>query len=215
MGSWDRKDNTYVRYLQSWQDYLLTSTLRSIIVDWLRDTSTQSGKTAVAHFYCDFRDPDYRTPEIVLQSLLDQLVRQLDPDSPALSEIIQWHPHTLSARARDTQGVINSILPDFEQVYIVVDGLDECLELNVLLPVLETLGQRCRLLVTSRPRDDIARRLGRYSQIHMTRESTSNDIRAFVHSQIRERVQSQRLHVRDERVIEEVSRTLVDQADGM
>lgn len=173
------------------------------------------GKTALAYFYCDFRDPDYRTPEIVLQSLLDQLIRQLTPDSATLSEIIQWHPHTLSARALDTESVIKSILPEFREVFIVIDGLDECHELNVLLPVLEALGQHLRLLVTSRDREDIARRLRPYPCVRISQTFTADDIRVFVSSEITERLQTQRLYVRDERLVDELYRTLVDRSEGM
>lgn len=194
---------------------LTLNVLSAITIDRLKQFCEERGNTALAYFYCDFRDPDYRTPEIVFQSLLDQLLRQLPQDSPMLSEVVQWHPHMLSARAPDTESVIKSVLPEFQQVFVVIDALDECLEPNILMPLLEKLGKHLRLLVTSRDREDIRQYLRPYPCIRLNQESTAEDIRAFVDTEVKERLRTGRLVVRDKTLVEELSKVLVDKAEGM
>lgn len=102
-----------------------------------RYTNIESGEaqleslpfSAVALFYCNFRNAAKQGPDAVFQSLIHQLLKRLNQVSPSRAE------KRIGAinRLRDNEdstglswtGLLDDLISEFQQTYIVVDALDD------------------------------------------------------------------------------------------
>jgi hypothetical protein len=113
-----------------------------------------------AYFYFDFNDTQKQDPELMLRSLLCQLLQRsvaIPKDVEALFSSCkngQRQPSlhtTMEATKQTVQG--------FTHVYIILDALDECTQRKDLMDVLETVAgwqlENVHLLMTSRKERDI------------------------------------------------------------
>jgi hypothetical protein len=128
-------------------------------------------KAALAYVYFDYKDRARQTPENILAGLLKQLEFQLanspsSTDMPPMPHIQPLYERLHSQRKRpvfsDLQGMLLSIVAEFDDVYLLFDALDECDEAtqrNVLLPLITQLplsiiqegNKGCKIFVTARP----------------------------------------------------------------
>ena len=136
---------------------LTASDISSLVIDRLHDEAG-GGDIAVAGFYCDFRNQDEQTAVNILGAILKQLVARDD---------MLEHVRMAFRKAKKELGGRDLRLPDMvqmvkravatlPQVFICIDGLDECLPKHLL----ESLGSLrdilqespgTRILVTGRP----------------------------------------------------------------
>ncbi len=125
-----------------------------------------------------------------------------------------------SASARDLSALLKKMALNFDKVFIVIDGLDECGEPSTRFEVLATLknlndslDNRLRLLYTSRDEVDIREALSSFEKISIA--ARSSDIELYVLAELRNRIQSKRLRIADPKLASEISNTLVTKAQGM
>lgn len=114
--------------------------------------------------------------------------------------------------------VFHSVLVSLEDVYIILDALDECLEQERLMELIKTIcGWRLsclHVLVTSRHTVDIENKLATLVSKHISLEQAlpQNDIQKY----IRERLQSdRRLKQLGSEEKSEVEKVLLEGAHGM
>ena len=141
--------------------------LSSTIIEHLLQHCHGGPNTVIAYFYFDFNDAQKRNPELMLRSLICQLLQRLTTTSESLDALFsscengyrQPSQHALLEAMRQ-------VIQEFAHVYIVVDALDECTQRPELMDVLKTAEewqlQNLHLLMTSRKERDIESSLEDY-----------------------------------------------------
>lgn len=117
------------------------------------------GQVARAFIYCNYAERSEQSIEQLLGSLVQQLLRQC----PMLDEVEQFfNLHKASGKTADATEIcihLNRVIAQFSTVYIVIDALDECENMNKtrtrLLTQMNSLQPHVRIAVTSRPLGDI------------------------------------------------------------
>ncbi|KAH9964674.1 hypothetical protein BGW80DRAFT_1447974 [Lactifluus volemus] len=128
-----------------------------------------SGSALLGYFYFDFRDILKQDVHGLLTSLLAQLSAKSDPCNNALSQL--YSQHNAGSHQPDDQALTECLkeilrLQGLPDVYIIVDGLDECPNTSGfptarerVLDLVDELVQlnlpNLRICVTSRPETDI------------------------------------------------------------
>jgi hypothetical protein len=146
-----------------------------------------------AYFYFDFTDTQKQDPELMLRSLLCQLLQRLVVIPERVNALFsscgngQRHPpmHALLEVTRQT-------VQDFAQVYVVLDALDECTQRSELMDLLETVAEwrldNLHLVMTSRKERDIERSLEGYideeDAVCLQRDVVDKDIQRYVQQRL-------------------------------
>lgn len=171
----------------------------------------------MAYFYFDFQNQN--TPRAVLRSLIKQMSLQSLAIRTALVTLFSGHAEGQeSPKDEELMSMLKSAIQSFENVYIVFDALDECLERDELLRSLDTMhGWKLgmlHLLTTSRREGEIEEALtGLVShQVPMDGRLVDGDIRMHVRKTVGEDVKFQIWSVEEREMIET---TLTKGAHGM
>lgn len=174
----------------------------------------------LAFFYCDFRNSTDAAE--VMRSLLSQLVHRfldgiVDPGD-VLYDLIKERGRSgsiLKDAKRLARLIFNAAKQFTRKPLIVIDALDECSNIQILLDALVVLSQaRLRLFATSRPLQVIKDRFAHLPSLSLEKMSTavSADIQLHV---VRELDSDRRLRIAPARLKEEIRSTLCENADGM
>lgn len=185
---------------------------------------TQGGKTgsALAYYFCDYKDPATNDPRNILASLVVQFAAQ-DEECYKVAQTL-YENHCLSEGSRssytteDLKQCLLDMVKTLDHAFIVVDALDECV--NDRASVLEILhclndfpNENTKTLYTGRDELDIQTALSDYDRFSMA--ANSHDIRLFVDSEIARRTKNATLRIRDHALKEEIRERLVTKAEGM
>lgn len=180
---------------------------------------------AVAYFYCDYKDTNSQDPLMVMGSLATQLAQQSVESFELLRGLYQrYHPPGRMPMTADVPSlveVIKQMTMKFEEVFLVVDGLDECgkntVEVTKLLRSLDSVvksGQAVKIALLSRHEEDI-RRLLEKDFVHVQISARSEDLRLYVAAEIVTRKRDGTLDINNVSLEEEILQALVGGADGM
>ncbi|KAH9007206.1 hypothetical protein EDB86DRAFT_65044 [Lactarius hatsudake] len=194
--------------------------LASVVIEWVRNPPISGKRAAVAFFYCEHDNPKKHDPRSLLATLLHQILRQLpagpwdglelDPFSTA---------HSLENLCSSLKTACN-YLERTRPVFLVIDALDECdrTTREELLPLIISLGDDSRLLLTSRNEEDIWNALKNFPSIAITDQDVKNDIHQYVGRNVRlvgdGDSSARRVEVGDPDLLEGVLKTLREGADG-
>lgn len=177
-------------------------------------TASKDSRQGAVYYYCYFaHNQDEARP--LLRWTIGQLSRICGkvPDEimyPFTANHEPSLPQLLSA--------LESILQEFDIVYLMVDALDESLPREELVKVIRDLAtdqrfQKVRLLVTSREYIDIETVLSPIStSMSMTCELVEADIRVYVHQELRSNAKFKRW---SENLLLEIEDALAKGAKGM
>lgn len=163
----------------------------------------------VIFFYCEFQDSTKRNPTILLSTLLDQLLDQLEL-SPTAEGLLQRLSSRRSLHELDLESLILTFAAEFfDRVFVFIDGLDECdpEELEELVQNVTTIATKLRVFVASRELPEI-RQLDGHLQLTIYPDDIAADLRQFVEADVK------RLKVGDPALITEIVETLVQGAGG-
>ncbi|KAK7187899.1 ankyrin repeat protein [Paraphaeosphaeria sporulosa] len=134
--------------------------LSSTIIKDLLQHCGDDTSMVTAYFYFDFNDAQKQDPELMIRSLLCQLLQRTVAIPRGIDALFtsckdgQRYPsmHALLE-------VVRLTLQEFTQVYIVLDALDECTQRLELIDMLETVAgwqlDNAHLLMTSRKERNI------------------------------------------------------------
>jgi hypothetical protein len=138
----------------------------------------------LAWFYCDgTRNLSARTDiRYILGSILRQLLEASEKSKgshlKSLKQLQETANDTVDSKLANL--FIDTILSTsktFSQVYIVVDGIDECPKRTELCEsILKLSGANVKVLITSRRERDIADLLHNQNQVEISKDSSSADI---------------------------------------
>jgi hypothetical protein len=200
----------------------------STIIEHL-DAMRKAGLASLAFFYCDFREDQKKELRGLLSSLIVQLCHQSESYCDVIFKFYSEHAMGLRHPSDDALlGCLKDLLklPGLAPVYLVVDGLDECLNtsaipsprsrvLNLLKDLIESEFPNLRICVTSRPEADIKDVLGhlifRRVSLHDQYEQRG-DIKEYIESVINTHPTSRRWKAEHKQLVIDV---LTKKADGM
>jgi len=197
--------------------------LSSTVIDHLLQHCHKDMGMVTAYFYFDFNDTQKQDPELMLRSLVSQLLHRLAAIPEEVDALFsscgngQQQP-SLQALLE----VVPQLVRKFTHVYIVLDALDECTQRLELMAMLETLAgwhlDVVHLLVASRKERDIEISLGSYMKeddtVSLQRDVVDEDIGRYVRDRLSEdkRLEKWNKHAK---VVQEIERALMRGAHGM
>jgi hypothetical protein len=143
---------------------------------------------ACSYFFFDGRDgqKELQTVESLVRSLIRQISTPYGGLPAPLTKLFHsCHDGGSQPTVKSLQATLFLILEAFDDVYIVLDALDECAERKDLLKwITEMRKDKLHLLVTSRPEEDIAMhlRLLDPDHVYMEPKLVTGDIVRYIDS---------------------------------
>jgi hypothetical protein len=112
--------------------------IASLAIHYLQSVDCFEWTPGLAFIYCEYSLQINQ--ESLLGSLLEQLARRLFPLPTKLTTLYERHEkNRTQPSVKELQEVLHDIASFFERCFIVVDGLDECTDNEVMKFLLETL----------------------------------------------------------------------------
>lgn len=197
--------------------------LSSTVIEHLLQQYNNNTGTVTAYFYFDFNNAQKQDPELMLRSLLCQLLQRSFTIPKGVDVLFsacdngQRQP-SLHALLE----VLPQVMQQFTHVYIVLDALDECTQRLELMNLLETVAGRqldnMHLLMTSREERDIERSLKNYVKeegtICLQQDVVDKDIQRYVQQRLSDD-QTLAKWNKDVAVRQEIEDALIRGARGM
>ena len=199
------------------------SVLAAAIIEECLQRNGKDPDKAVAYFFCTYRQPLSQDPLSILSSLCMQLALQ----SEEAFEILQEAHHELYDGYFNTQPAperlaeaLQRISSCFTRVYLVVDGLDECgdhaEENTAVLAQIAASQQHDAINMALLSRDEVAiRHITEKDFKHIEIEARTEDVQLYVASELRERVTTRKLRLKDPTLKDLIMTRLVEGAKGM
>jgi hypothetical protein len=168
--------------------------LSSTIIEHLLQHCHDDTSMVTAYFYFDFNDTQKQDPELMLRSLLCQLLQSsvgILKGVDALFSSCENGRRNPSSHA--LLQVTKEAAQEFTHVYVVLDALDECTHRLELMDMLEAVAEwqldNLHLLMTSRKERDIERSLEEYIRegdtVCLQRDVVDKDIQRYVQQRLR------------------------------
>jgi hypothetical protein len=197
--------------------------LSSTIIEHLLQHCHDDTSIATAYFYFDFNDTQKQDPELMLLSLLCQLLQRLvviPKGVEALFSSCENGQRKPSLHA--LLDVTRQVAQEFAHVYVILDALDECAQRSELMDMLETIAgwplNNLHLLITSRKERDIETSLGSYvgeeDTVCLQRDVVDQDIQRYVQQRLRDNKSLAKWN-KDAVISQEIEDALMRGARGM
>jgi hypothetical protein len=188
---------------------------RSAVIDLL-ETKCDYAQVARAFVYCNYAERNDQTIEQLLGSLIQQLLRQC-PIPTETREVYKLHK---DSKTRSDLNILSTqlrlIVARFSLVYIIVDALDECGDVDktrsMLLQQLEGLAGNVKVLVTSRPLGDIS---SLEKAVRFEIVAQEDDMHKYITAQIKQETQLLDLCKKDKNLERDILDQIVKKAHGM
>ncbi|KAI0544531.1 ankyrin repeat-containing domain protein [Xylaria curta] len=197
-----------------------------IIAECLQRTASNHGAAsrpiALAYFFCSYRDVETHSIVNILSSLASHVARQDDRAFQVLQgyyEDLRSHSHNPgSPSTKRLAEILVQMSLFFDQLYIIVDGLDECGdEVRIVVQTLSRLsqdGDHITMALLSRNELYIRETLEQKFE-HMEVEAHTEDVELYVAAELERRITSRELRLRDMSLRGEIILQLVKGARGM
>jgi hypothetical protein len=168
--------------------------LSSTAIEHLLQHCHNDASMVTAYFYFDFNDTQKQDPELMLRSLLCQLLQRSFTVPKGVNAL---YSSCENGRRQPSLHVLLEVTrqsaQEFTQVYLVLDALDECTQRSELMDMLETVAgwqlDNLHLLMTSRKERDIERSLEGYVKeddtVCLQRDVVDQDIQRYVQHRLR------------------------------
>jgi hypothetical protein len=198
--------------------------LSSAIIENLNPLFSQT----LLYFYFDFNDIHKQTFKNMIRSLISQLYHKYPETTQELDTLFS---SCENGRQQPTSALLYKVLlhmiEQVNEVWLVLDALDECRTrkgpsteglLSWIREVLDSSQRNVHLLVTSRPEQDIKSGIMEFAHsddiVPIQSSLITDDIRAYVHTRVREDNSLKRWRSHPE-VQSEIETRLMEKADGM
>lgn len=191
----------------------------SVIEEALR---LHNPNTAVAFFYCDYKDSATQDLSNILGSLAQQFAKQDEDSFAKLREFYESHnPEHQSNVIYDSEALwslVRAVALVFDCAMIIVDGLDECgtnatLVVDSLTALNDGEDTTIKTIFLSRDEIEIRERLENYTKVSIA--ARSSDIRLYVGAEIDLRMRKKRLRIKDQSLKEHILERLGGGVEGM
>ncbi|KAL8790643.1 MAG: hypothetical protein Q9213_000491 [Squamulea squamosa] len=189
--------------------------MTSIVVNHIEE-ETRGTDSALAYVYCDYKDTKTQSAIGLLSSVTRQLAEQSIPLRP---EAKTFRDNDLERRRNPTEderiSLLRSMCSLFQTVYVCVDALDVCPELDrqKLLSMLQNVAPFIRIYITSLPHIDPQAGFINMSRLDILAESS--DIKAYLESEVSKSKRLSMFTARDTTLKDEIINTVNEKAAGM
>ena len=189
----------------------------------MEDVSTPSAKASnVIYYYCDYADQRTLQLDRILGSLLKQLFLNYKIPEHIETQLLQIYAGGTRLPAEMAlSAVFCSIVALYSELYIVFDGLDECAKsdwqamLKVFNQVTAIRNSNVKTFTTCVEEGSVSHHLANTPCIQFSCAATMQDIRAFVTSSVRSRIEDRNLRIRNPKLEQDIISELVSSANGM
>ena len=163
--------------------------LCATVVETLQQLCSAKSGTVCCYFFLKFDDDRKHRCEDMVKSFVLQLALSCQAIPKSLENLhascMDWKR---APSVTELLGVASQIVDEFEDVYLVVDALDECNDRERLLTILEVISQwnrgKLRILATSRDEKDIKDTITAITtsdtHINLKSDLINGDIEAYV-----------------------------------
>ena len=191
----------------------------SVIEEALR---TSNLSTAVAFFYCDYKDTATQDLSNILGSLAQQFAKQDEDSFTKLRDFYEaYNPEHRPNIEYDSDflfTLVKEMTLIFGNSIIIIDGLDECgMKASVVVDSLAALNEgddsTIKTIFFSRDEIDIRERLEYYTMVSIA--ARSSDLTLYVGAEIDLRMRKRRLRIKDQSLKGYIMKRLVEGAEGM
>ncbi|KAF9760747.1 hypothetical protein IL306_004140 [Fusarium sp. DS 682] len=145
-----------------------------------------------ANFYCDHNRADRNDPVAIIRSLVRQLC--CPRGSTSIDTCVEDQYLSRKAKgfasgrltAEECRDLLFRLLAGYQNVYIVVDGLDECdrasrhILMDLLEEMLEKFDQSIKVYIASRKATDLTKRYQKGDHLEVSANDNQADIERFV-----------------------------------
>lgn len=176
----------------------------------------------VIYFYCDYSDQ--KTVEFpgILGNFIKQLLLQIDMPNDIQSKLESTYQFGLRyPDADELLEILLLVLKHFEQVFIVLDGVNGCgrnsrvdIAAGIEL-IMESSPVTIKLFIASRAVEDLGQAFGKYISLPISVGNTASDIVSFANGTVQAKIASGELVVQTQTLVEEIVDALVKGAQGM
>jgi ankyrin repeat domain-containing protein 50 len=197
--------------------------ISSTIIEHMKEHCNLEPGFALAYFYFDFSDTEKQEVSAFVSSLITQLCNQVVDIPQELDDLYKkCNNGRQKATMRELKTTLSRIIKDLEDVFIVVDALDECPKngdrgelLEIITEIRAWSSSNMHLLVTSRLEPDIRETLTPLltsQAISIQGAQVESDIKVHVVSQL---AIDPRLKRWSSDIKTEIEKTLTAGANGM
>ncbi|KAF4635686.1 hypothetical protein G7Y89_g2417 [Cudoniella acicularis] len=171
--------------------------LTSKVIDEVQSALKRDPNQGFAFFYCKRNEPGRGDPLSVLKAYVRQLSTIAGDSHSIQRSVKQFYNEARQRASQLTMNDCKKLLLDFINIYpqttLILDALDECesqsrVELieifECLLSEAEEAKNPLKIFISSRPDDDIKRKLKHHANIEITATDNHEDITRFVGSRI-------------------------------
>jgi hypothetical protein len=193
----------------------------SMIEECLKRTLYAGSTKATCFYFCDYKEPESRDVANILSTLASQLARQNNEAFDILEAYYkELHPYKGLSRIPTSSRLLDIIVQmaeEFDQVLMVIDGLDECGSDSTLADDLVSLSKRApsiSMSLLSRVEHHIRVVLeGDFAHIEIAAQNT--DVQLYVRAEIKDRIQKRKLRIHRQSLEKEIIEALIAGAQGM
>ena len=181
-----------------------------------------SSVSDIIYYYCDYADQRTLQLDRILGTLLKQLLfNHQIPEHIELQLLHTYSGGTQSPAEKALSDVFYSSVALRSDICIVFDGPDEC-EKGVwqdMMKILKPLAtmDRCnvKIFLTCVAEGPVAHYLQDAPCVQLSPAATGEDIRAFITSSVRSKIEGRDLRIRNPKLEQDIVSQLVSRANGM
>jgi hypothetical protein len=224
LSSWSRENNLDVSPTLASTDYLELTIHSSAAIEEAKALVQDKLTEALAYYYVEYRLPETQKLPNIIGSLIRQLCATSDEAFRELEAYYEkYNPDprdSISLTEDDLKALMGRVCRCFENVMIIVDGLDEIQDTEDRSNILEMLSclntpeyGTIKCIYTSRDEIDIRQQFEHYQSISIA--ARGNDLELYVAAGIETRMKSRKLRMNDPLLKETIINGIVSKANGM
>ncbi|KAJ0418603.1 ankyrin repeat-containing domain protein [Aspergillus carlsbadensis] len=195
--------------------------LASTIIDWIRQNKEKPG-VGLAYFYCDYKDNQKQSPSRIISTILSSIATKNEDVFRRVyaffEEQFRENPAYTPEFDELLHGFSDFIGDAFDELYIVVDALDETEDRECVAYAFKKIIESCksaRVLVTSRHEIDIARAFEGMENTSIEATDIAGDIELYIRSEVGAKIKGKKLKLRDSGLQDVICERLIQGAHGM
>jgi hypothetical protein len=202
----------------------LTVFCRSIVLDEISAKYALDSGVGLAFVYFNYKKQDTQNPSKILSTIIKQLARQKRTLPTELKQFYgKYYRDAYLPSDEKLEAQLAELMKTFEQVYLVMDAMDELEDRKKFLPVITRLAQdfgssiNLKIFVTSRREKDIETHFNRCNvpTIQIEAAKVDADIAAFVHDQLERWDENVTEFPIDQSLRDEIAHALTSKSNGM
>ena len=176
----------------------------------------------VVYYYCDYADQRTLHLDRILGSLLKQLFLNREIPEPVEIQLLEIYAGgTRSPAENALSTLLCSIIALHPGLHIILDGLGECDKrvwqaiLKLLKRIEASEDSNVKIFITCVEEGPVSHHLANTACLHFSASSSAEDIKAFVTSEVRSKVEDGQLRIRNPKLEQEIISELITRANGM